>query len=378
MVHVDLSLIDLIAEPLVLLRDSQILACSAGALRILEGTPRAVEDLPPTLQRELRGRLADGSELWGIGPETNEGHLRRLLWEHPDAMLEVSPLGAVSWMNGAATQILGAGLENLLRAVAPGGQPAFTEALRRARAGAGLDATCPFEAQGESLPLRVSFVPHRRPGQILVWLHTSAPAARPQPVEGPLTASLAHDLNNALTVVTSALGEPGQSLGADSELLRLARVALQRAGQLASDLLFLARGPSAGPTEPCLLGEALDEASARLRAAGGGSLRIVGATPALPLWVEADATLVLRLIGLLKAAMPDSSEEDIFWGYHFVTGALTLSLARTGRIDHLSGGLCRSDDFEAIKERMAAFMAFGFIGICKSRAAERLGAAPPG
>jgi CheY-like chemotaxis protein len=300
MVHVDLSLIDLIAEPLVLLRDSQILACSAGALRILEGTPRAVEDLPPTLQRELRGRLADGSELWGIGPETNEGHLRRLLWEHPDAMLEVSPLGAVSWMNGAATQILGAGLENLLRAVAPGGQPAFTEALRRARAGAGLDATCPFEAQGESLPLRVSFVPHRRPGQILVWLHTSAPAARPQPVEGPLTASLAHDLNNALTVVTSALGEPGQSLGADSELLRLARVALQRAGQLASDLLFLARGPSAGPTEPCLLGEALDEASARLRAAGGGSLRIVGATPALPLWVEADATLVLRLIGLVS------------------------------------------------------------------------------
>lgn len=86
--------------------------------------------------------------------------------------------------------------------------------------------------------------------------------------------------------------------------------------------------------------------------------------------------VVLRLTGLLKAAMPESSDEDIFWGYHFVTGALTLSLARTGRIDHLSGGLCRSDDFEAIKERMAAFMAFGFIGICKSRAAER-GQAPP-
>jgi len=88
--------------------------------------------------------------------------------------------------------------------------------------------------------------------------------------------------------------------------------------------------------------------------------------------------VVLRLIGLLKAAMPDSSEEDVFWGYHFVTGALTLSLARTGRIDHLSGGLCRSDDFEAIKERMAAFMAYGFIGICKSRAAERLSSPPPG
>ncbi len=81
--------------------------------------------------------------------------------------------------------------------------------------------------------------------------------------------------------------------------------------------------------------------------------------------------VVLRLIGLLKKALPDCADEDIFWGYHFVTGALTLSLARTGRIDHLSGGLCRSDDFEAIKARMATFMAHGFVGICKSRAAER-------
>ncbi|QQQ19961.1 TetR family transcriptional regulator [Brevundimonas vitis] len=85
--------------------------------------------------------------------------------------------------------------------------------------------------------------------------------------------------------------------------------------------------------------------------------------------------VVLRLIGLLKQAMPGCPDEDIFWGYHFVTGALTLSLARTGRIDHLSGGLCRSDDFEAIKARMATFMAHGFIGMCESRAAER--ARPP-
>ena len=31
--------------------------------------------------------------------------------------------------------------------------------------------------------------------------------------------------------------------------------------------------------------------------------------------------VVLRLIGLLKKALPHCSEEDIFWGYHFVTGA---------------------------------------------------------
>lgn len=81
--------------------------------------------------------------------------------------------------------------------------------------------------------------------------------------------------------------------------------------------------------------------------------------------------VVLRLIGLLRKALPDCSEEDIFWGYHFVTGALMLTLARTGRIDKLSGGLCRSDDFRAVKERMATFMAAGFLSVCKQRKAER-------
>ena len=82
--------------------------------------------------------------------------------------------------------------------------------------------------------------------------------------------------------------------------------------------------------------------------------------------------VVLRLIGFLKQAMPDSPEEDIFWGYHFVTGGLLLTLARTGRIDRLSNGPCRSDDFTAVKERMAKFMTGGFRAICEARTQERL------
>ncbi|MBA2934062.1 TetR/AcrR family transcriptional regulator [Sphingomonas sp. CGMCC 1.13654] len=81
--------------------------------------------------------------------------------------------------------------------------------------------------------------------------------------------------------------------------------------------------------------------------------------------------IVLRLIGLLKRALPDCPEEDIFWGYHFVTGALMLTLGRTGRIDRLSGGLCESDDFAAVKARMATFMAGGFLAICEKRAIDR-------
>lgn len=75
--------------------------------------------------------------------------------------------------------------------------------------------------------------------------------------------------------------------------------------------------------------------------------------------------VVLRLVGLLQKALPDCAPEDIFWGYHFVTGALMLTLARTGRIDKLSGGLCHSDDFAAVKDRMATFMAGGFISVCR-------------
>ncbi|HVY85142.1 MAG TPA: TetR/AcrR family transcriptional regulator, partial [Caulobacterales bacterium] len=36
--------------------------------------------------------------------------------------------------------------------------------------------------------------------------------------------------------------------------------------------------------------------------------------------------VVLKLVSILKRALPDYSEEDIFWGYHFVTGALMNTL----------------------------------------------------
>ena len=75
--------------------------------------------------------------------------------------------------------------------------------------------------------------------------------------------------------------------------------------------------------------------------------------------------VVLKLISLLERALPGCARADIFWGYHFVTGALMLTLARTGRIDKLSDGLCKSEDFGAVKERMATFMAAGFIEICR-------------
>lgn len=73
--------------------------------------------------------------------------------------------------------------------------------------------------------------------------------------------------------------------------------------------------------------------------------------------------VVLRLIEILRKALPRVAKKDIFWGYHFVTGSLMHSLSRSGRLDRLSSGLCRSDDLEAVKARMADFMAAGFLAM---------------
>jgi AcrR family transcriptional regulator len=85
--------------------------------------------------------------------------------------------------------------------------------------------------------------------------------------------------------------------------------------------------------------------------------------------------LVLRLIGILQKALPEVDRRDIFWGFQFTSGAYTQSLARTGRIDRLSDGLCSSDDLEAVRERMSDFMAAGFEAL---RNRKRLGNSPHG
>jgi AcrR family transcriptional regulator len=75
--------------------------------------------------------------------------------------------------------------------------------------------------------------------------------------------------------------------------------------------------------------------------------------------------LVLRLIDLLRKALPDAKPEDLFWSFQFTSGAYSLILSRTGRIDRLSGNLCASDDFQAVRERFVTFMAGGFEALYK-------------
>lgn len=81
--------------------------------------------------------------------------------------------------------------------------------------------------------------------------------------------------------------------------------------------------------------------------------------------------VALRLIALLRQALPGCPKEDVFWGYHFVAGALMLTLARADRVATLSGGACDTRDVAAAKDRLAQFMAGGFLHLCDTRARER-------
>jgi AcrR family transcriptional regulator len=75
--------------------------------------------------------------------------------------------------------------------------------------------------------------------------------------------------------------------------------------------------------------------------------------------------VVKRFMEVLRTILPNCREEELYWSYHFLSGALTLSMAETGRLDMLSDGHCRSDDLKAIFARMAPFCAAGFRALCK-------------
>ena len=71
-----------------------------------------------------------------------------------------------------------------------------------------------------------------------------------------------------------------------------------------------------------------------------------------------------RLIELIKQMMPEAREVDLYWAYHNLSGALTLTLGETGRLDRLSGGLCRSGDLQTAGDYMVRYAAAGFRAVC--------------
>jgi AcrR family transcriptional regulator len=88
--------------------------------------------------------------------------------------------------------------------------------------------------------------------------------------------------------------------------------------------------------------------------------------------------VVRVFVDTLRQVLPECDARDIYWSYHFLSGALTLTFAETGRIDNLSGGLCRSADLDSVHERLVPFVAAGFRALCAEGAARRAAASRAG
>ncbi|MEZ5958433.1 MAG: TetR/AcrR family transcriptional regulator [Hyphomonadaceae bacterium] len=77
--------------------------------------------------------------------------------------------------------------------------------------------------------------------------------------------------------------------------------------------------------------------------------------------------IIQRLISIIRKALPDTQDEELYWAYHFLSGALMLTLAETDRIDRLSKGKCRSTDIAAIEPRLVQFASAGFRQMCNQQ-----------
>lgn len=104
--------------------------------------------------------------------------------------------------------------------------------------------------------------------------------------------------------------------------------------------------------------------------------RLVALVNNTPTWGGSTMTqffdpVIQRLIDLLRQCLPEARPEDLYWCYHFISGALSLSFADTGRIDNLSGGLCHSSDVAAVRKRLASFSAAGLTDLCRRLANAR-------
>ena len=63
-----------------------------------------------------------------------------------------------------------------------------------------------------------------------------------------------------------------------------------------------------------------------------------------------------EVVGALSRALPERSRTQIYWGYQFMLGSLVFLMADTGRIERLSGGLCRSQDADTVSRYLVPFL----------------------
>jgi AcrR family transcriptional regulator len=75
-----------------------------------------------------------------------------------------------------------------------------------------------------------------------------------------------------------------------------------------------------------------------------------------------DVSHLARFADALIGARPDLAKEDVYWRLHFALGMLHNNrFAEFDRLHHLSGGLTREGDVDALLRRMVDFAEAGFL-----------------
>ena len=102
--------------------------------------------------------------------------------------------------------------------------------------------------------------------------------------------------------------------------------------------------------------------------------RLVAQVNSSPVWVAMMTShfddLIRKFIGMVGRALPSATESDLYWGYHCLSGSLSLTMANTGRLEKLSGGACRSDDFDTLYKRMIDLYVAGFKALALTSGVE--------
>jgi AcrR family transcriptional regulator len=74
--------------------------------------------------------------------------------------------------------------------------------------------------------------------------------------------------------------------------------------------------------------------------------------------------IATRTIDALRVALPGCPEQNIQWGFQFLSGALASCLVNTGSINRLSDGSVDSEDFNYIHKTLVPFACSGLRKLC--------------
>jgi AcrR family transcriptional regulator len=80
---------------------------------------------------------------------------------------------------------------------------------------------------------------------------------------------------------------------------------------------------------------------------------------------EAFDPVVEKFLRALGEALPGAPRKALLWAYHFTIGTLIQTMASTGRLEKLSGGLCTFKDPEEVLSYLVPFIMHGIAGCVK-------------